>query len=92
MGHFLISNGQKRPKLGKEVKRGQIGQITHLPGFFISFLKNSFGFDKKWIFIFKNGGLGHFLSHDGQKGPKMGKKVGFGQIGQSNLPRDKNSI
>ena len=55
-------------------------------------MKYSFGFDAKWIFILENGGLDHSLSHNGQKRPKMGKKVGFGQIGQSNLPRDKNSI
>ena len=63
-------------------KFGQVGQIIHLPRFFIPFLKNSFGFDVKWILESKNGGLGHFLICNGQKKPKMGKKVGFGQIGQ----------
>ena len=55
-------------------------------------MKNSFGFDAKWIFKPKNGGLGHFLIRKGQKRPKTGKNGGFGQIGQKNLPQDKNLI
>ena len=78
--------------MAKMAKYGQNGQITLLLRFFIPFLKNSFGFDAKWIFKPKNGGLGHFLIHNGQKRPKMGKKVGFGQIGQKNLSHIKNSI
>ena len=75
-----------------EAKFGQVGQITLLPRFFGSFLKNSFCFDAKWIFKLKNGGLGHLLIRKGQKWPKTGKNGGFGQIGQKNLPQDKNSI
>ena len=51
---------------------------------FVPFLKNPFWFDEKWIFKLKNGGLGHFLICNGQKWPKMGKNVGFGQIVQKN--------
>ena len=55
-------------------------------------MKNSFGFDAKWISKPKNGGLGHFLIRNGQKKPNMGKKVEFDQNGQKNLSQDKNSI
>ena len=54
--------------------------------------KNTWIFDEKWIFKLKNGGLVHFLVCKGQTRPKTGKNGGFGQIGQKNLPQDKNSI
>ena len=82
-----------KAKFGQiEAKFGQVGQITLLPRFFVPFLKNPFCFDAKWISKLKNGGLGHFLICNGQKWPKKGKNVGFGQIGQKNLSQDKNSI
>ena len=82
-----------KAKFGQiEAKFGPVGQITLLHRFFVPFLKNPFWFDEKWIFKLKTGGLGHFLIRKGLKRPKTGKKGGFGQIGQKNLPQDKNSI
>ena len=82
-----------KAKFGQiEAKFGQVGQITLLHRFFVPFLKNPFWFDEIWIFKLKNGELGHFLIGKGQKRPKTGKNGGFGQIGQKNLPQDKNSI